>query len=100
MEKKLIPYSVHLPETIYYQLKAAARDRKASSLVRDAITMIVQGDTPFNAGYARAIKDVTALIKKNQVAKTIGVNGTSLASLLIADINDLKTSKERGHGKA
>ena len=38
--KRLIPYSVHLPEDIHKKLKAAAGDRKASALVRDAITLM------------------------------------------------------------
>ena len=41
MEKRLIPYSVHLPEPIYAKLKKAAGERKASALVRDAITMMI-----------------------------------------------------------
>lgn len=94
MEKKLIPYSVHLPEDIYYQLKSAARDRKASSLVREAIIMLVEGDTPYNTGYSRAIRDVVSLIKKHQIASTIGVNGNTLSSILISEIHDLKTVKE------
>ena len=35
--KRLIPYSVHLPEDVYKKLKEAAGSRKASALVRDAI---------------------------------------------------------------
>ena len=55
--KRLIPYSVHLPEEIYKKLKAAAGERKASALVRDAITVIVNGDDEFNGGYNKAVSD-------------------------------------------
>ena len=55
--KRLIPYSVHLREDIYNKLKAAAGERKASGIVRDAITMIIEGDDAFNAGYNKAIRD-------------------------------------------
>lgn len=99
MEKKLVPYSVHLPESIYNRLKQAARDRKASSLVRDAIIMMVEGDTSFNAGYNKAIKDVVSLIKKHQIATTIGINGTALSSILISEITELRTAREAGHVK-
>ena len=46
--KRLIPYSVHLPEDVYNKLKEAAGNRKASALVRDAITLIVEGDDEFS----------------------------------------------------
>ena len=45
--KRLVPYSVHLREDIYLKLKAAAGQRKATALVRDAITLIVEGDDVF-----------------------------------------------------
>jgi 3-methyl-2-oxobutanoate hydroxymethyltransferase len=41
--KRLIPYSVHLSESVYNALKEHAKGRKASSIVRDAITMILEG---------------------------------------------------------
>ena len=82
MEKRLIPYSVHLPEEIYKKLKAAAGDRKASALVRDAITLIVEGDDSFNGGYNKAVKDVIATIHNEQWCKTLGIGGQSLAEYL------------------
>ncbi len=82
MEKRLIPYSVHLPDEIYKKLKAAAGDRKASALVRDAITLIVEGDDSFNGGYNKAVKDVISLIKNDQWCKTIGVDGQSFSDYI------------------
>lgn len=82
MEKRLIPYSVHLPEEIYKKLKAAAEGRKASALVRDAITLIVEGDDTFNGGYNKAVKDVIATIQSDQWCKTIGVDGQSFAEYI------------------
>lgn len=99
MEKKLIPYSVHLPEEIYFKLKAAAKERKASSLVRDAIVMAIEGDTSYQTGYMRAIRDVVSFIKKHHVASTIGVNGQSLSSLLIEEITDMRRGRESLGGK-
>jgi hypothetical protein len=52
--KRLIPYSVHLPEEVHAKLKEAAGNRKASALVRDAITLIIEGDDEFNGGYNKA----------------------------------------------
>ena len=82
MEKRLIPYSVHLPEEIYKKLKAAAEGRKASALVRDAITLIVEGDDTFNGGYNKAVKDVISTIHNEQWCKTLGIGGQSLAEYL------------------
>ncbi len=82
MEKRLIPYSVHLPEEIYKQLKAAAGERKASALVRDAITMIVSGDDEFNAGYNKAVQDVISIIHGDNWCKYVGVSGKSFASYI------------------
>ena len=82
MEKRLIPYSVHLPEEIYKKLKAAAGDRKASALVRDAITLIVEGDDQFNGGYNKAVRDVNSTLHSDQWCKFIGVDGQSFASYI------------------
>ena len=49
--KRLIPYSLHLTEDIYIALKKAAEGRKASAMVRNAITMILEGHGEFNSGY-------------------------------------------------
>jgi hypothetical protein len=48
---------VHLPEDVYLKLKEAAGNRKASALVRDAITLIVEGDDEFNGGYNKGVRD-------------------------------------------
>ena len=80
--KKLIPYSVHLPEDIYKKLKAAAGERKASALVRDAITLIIEGDDTFNGGYNKAIRDVIATLHEEDWCKTLGIGGQSLGEYL------------------
>jgi hypothetical protein len=80
--KRLIPYSVHLPEDIYKKLKAAAGERKASALVRDAITIIVDGDDEFNGGYNKAVRDVISTIHGDQWCKAIGIEGQTFAEYL------------------
>lgn len=100
--KRLIPYSVHLPEEVYKKLKAAAGERKASALVRDAITLIVDGDDEFNGGYNKAIRDVISTIHSDQWCKVLGIEGQSLAYYL----NDLllpmivpQNTKGKSNGK-
>ena len=80
--KRLIPYSVHLPENIHAKLKEAAGNRKASGLVRDAITMIIEGDDAFNAGYNKAIRDVMAVFHNDSWCKSLGIEGQSMAYYL------------------
>lgn len=71
--KRLIPYSVHLPEDVYEKLKKAAEHRQASAMVRDAITMALEGSTPFEAGYKKAIKDCIKIIKTDELLQKIGM---------------------------
>ena len=87
--KRLIPYSVHLREDIYLKLKEAAQGRKATALVRDAITMIIEGDDAFNAGYNKAIKDASRVIKSCKEIEVIAIRGKYLDNLLIEQLEQL-----------
>lgn len=101
-KQRLIPYSVHLREDIYHKLKEAAKDRKATALVRDAITMIVEGDDEFNGGYNKAIRDVISVIHDDQWCKTIGVEGQSFAYYLEEQLSPMIVSqnvKGKSNGK-
>jgi superfamily II helicase len=80
--KRLIPYSVHLPEDVHKKLKEAAGNRKASALVRDAITLIVDGDDEFNGGYNKAVRDVISVINSDQWCRIIGINEQTLSGYL------------------
>jgi hypothetical protein len=87
--KRLIPYSVHLSEDVYLALKSHAQDRKASSMVRDAITMLLEGGKPFDSGYNQAIRDVVNLVRKNQVANAISWDGVKISDELVGEIKEL-----------
>lgn len=103
MEKRLIPYSVHLPEEIYKQLKAAAGERKASALVRDAITLIVSGDDEFNGGYNKGLKDAIAAIHQMDLMKNLSYGGSSFAELVEAELDQYiihQNTKAKKNGKA
>lgn len=100
--KKLIPYSVHLPPDIHSKLKEAAGNRKASGLVRDAITLIIEGDDEFNGGYNKAVRDVISLLHEDQWCKTLGVEGQSLAYYLEELVEPLivpQNTKGKSNGK-
>ena len=100
--KRLIPYSVHLPEEVYLKLKEAAGNRKASALVRDAITLIVEGDDEFNGGYNKGVRDCIRMIQQNELCKAIGYYEDTLAKILSNQIEELivnQNVKGRGNGK-
>jgi len=87
--KRLVPYSVHLREDIYLKLKAFAKDRKATALVRDAITMIVEGDDSFAGGYKKALRDSISVVQLDEWAGAIGIGGQSIADKLVTKIERL-----------
>jgi hypothetical protein len=50
--------------------------------VRDAITIIVDGDDEFNGGYNKALRDVISALHDDQWCKVLGIEGQSLAYYL------------------
>ena len=94
--KRLVPYSVHLREDIYLELKAAAGQRKATALVRDAITLIVEGDDVFNGGYNKGLRDAIAVIKDNERASSISIDGESIADILSKQIEAMILNQSVG----
>ena len=96
--KRLIPYSVHLPEDIYEKLKKAAGDRKASALVRDAISLIVDGGEQFTSGYNKGIRDAQAVVKNDKAAWGIILNGSNIGASLENKMEKL-IIKEKANGK-
>lgn len=89
MEKRLIPYSVHLPEHIFNALKSAAGNRKAASLVRDAITNLIEGGDLYKRGYIAAVRDCTNKIQKNKLCQSIAVDGDVISDVLVNELNAL-----------
>ena len=89
MEKRLIPYSVHLREDIYNKLKEAAKGRKATALVRDAITMIIEGDDSFNGGYNKAVRDMISVVNGDQWCQSLAVDGVTFADHLTKELHKM-----------
>ena len=81
--EKLIPYSIHLKPEIYAKIKEAAGERRASEVIRNALTMYLQNEESykagFNDGYNRAVEEV----RNHAVARSIGWMGKPLSELLI-----------------
>jgi hypothetical protein len=102
-DNRLVPYSVHLRKDIYDKLKLAAGNRKASSLVRDAITLIVEGDDEFNGGYNKGIRDAMSLIENDSIANRLGIDDTTVAAHLCNQLETMivhQNVKGKKNGKA
>ena len=90
MERKLIPYSVYISEEHHEKLRAAAKDRKAASIVRDAISMILDGQDLFNSGYNKGLTDAAQVIYDCPEAQMVAVRGKDIGVVLSEKINSLR----------
>jgi len=86
--ENLVPVSFYLPKELYDKLKIAGANRKQSMLIRNAIQMIIDGNTTYNSGYNQAVKDAVEIVLLNEDAMTISVMDKKIG-IKIAD--DLKT---------
>ena len=96
--KRLIPYSVHLREDIYHKLKEAAEGRKASGMVRDAITMYLEGGDAFAAGYDKGIHEAMILIQSDDMSQRVAVDGKPF-SMHLGDKLEMKLGANHGNKK-
>ena len=90
---KKVPYSLYLPPDLHSKLTAIAQRRKASELVRNAITMIIEGNDAYTSGYNKAIKDAAQLVYDCEEAQMVAIKGKDLGSILTQRIESLEKSK-------
>lgn len=90
MEKKLVPYSVYIPEELHAKLREAAKQRKASSIVRDAIKMIIDENDAYKAGYNKALDDASRLVFDCPEAQMVAVKGKDIGMYLCEQIKTLE----------
>jgi hypothetical protein len=88
--KNLIPYSVYLPKEYHDKIKDLAKIRMASSTVRDAICMIIDGDDSYKAGYNKALNDAVKQVDLIKEIEHIAIRGKYLNDVLAAQIKGLK----------
>jgi hypothetical protein len=87
--EKLIPYSVYLPKEYHDKLREYAKKRKASSIIRDSICMILDGGDLYKSGYKKGLQDA---VKKLDSCKEIGfinIKGKYLNDFLAEQIMEL-----------
>jgi len=86
---RLVAYSCFIPEEHHKLLKAAAKDRKAAALVRDGLTMILENQSAFDAGYNAAIKDSMKVVYDCPEAQMVAVQGKDLGAHLKSQLEML-----------
>lgn len=89
-ERKMIPYSLYLPEDIYLQVKELAKERKAAPLIREAVVMAIKGQGEYQAGYNKALSDAAKVVYDSKEAQMIAVNGRDLGAVLTEQIRLLE----------
>jgi len=92
-DKKLVPYNLYLYTEHVDKLKKMAGQRKASSLIRDAVSMMLDGKDEYTAGYNRALKDAVSVINSCKEIEHIAVRGKYLADILADGINTMEKTK-------
>ena len=90
VRKNLIPYSVYLPAEYHARLRAAAKNRKASSIVRDAVVMILDGGDIYKSAYNRGINDAAEVVYACKEAQMVAVNRRDVGAILAEQINLLE----------
>jgi Arc/MetJ-type ribon-helix-helix transcriptional regulator len=90
MKKKMYPYSVYLPQEYYEKIRDLAKERKASSLVRDAIMMALEGDNAYKAAYNQGLRDAIKAIDSCKEIEVIAIRGKYLADVLAEQIGALE----------
>lgn len=80
--EKLIPYSVHLPPALHKKLKAAAKDRKASGLVRDALTAMLENRGQYEQGYEAGLLAALEAVKVHPLLHSLQWQGESMSEIV------------------
>lgn len=88
--KKLVPYSLYIPQEHHDMLKKAAKERKASELIRDAIAMIADGGDAYKSGYNQGIRDATKVVYDCPEAQMVAVKGRDIGDVLAQRIEELE----------
>lgn len=89
MEKRLIPYSVHLPEDIFNLIKQAAGERKAAGLVRDAIVAFVEKQSQYDTGYKTGIDAAIKKVANHKLASSVAYKDELISESIINELRSL-----------
>jgi hypothetical protein len=81
---------VYLPPEYYAKIKEAAKDRKASGIVRDAILLMLDGGDAYKSGYNKGIKDASQVVYECKEAQMVAIRGRDMGAVLTEQIALLK----------
>ena len=90
VRKNLIPYSVYLPAEYHKRLRVAAKERQASSIVREAVIMILDGGDLYKSAYNKGISDAAEVVYACKEAQMVAVNKRDVGAILAEQINLLE----------
>ena len=88
--KNLVPYSVYLPRQYHDKLKELAKTRRASAMIRDAITLIMDGNDVYKSAYNKGISDAAKVVYDSEEAQMVAVKGRDLGATLTDQIKALE----------
>ncbi len=89
-KKRMIPYSVYLPAELYNKLKKAGKNRQASTIVRQAIGMILDDSDAFKTGYKNALMNAVNIVATNPHARMLNIDGQDLGTVMSKQILSLE----------
>lgn len=90
MSKKMVPYSLYLPEDQREKLRELAKQRQGAEMVRNAIGVMLKGGSEFDGGYNQAIEDMIKLVDTIKEIQCIAVNGKYLNDVIADRSRELK----------
>jgi hypothetical protein len=93
MAKKLIPYTIYVPEEHYNLLKEHAENRKASSVIRDALGAYFDNTGLYISGYKAAINEAIEIIHRIEDVKSIAIKGVPLGDIIESNLIYLSSQR-------
>jgi predicted DNA-binding protein len=77
--KRMIPFSVYLPSDMHQAMTEIAKGRKASSMVREAISMLINDMDVYDSAYKTALGDCIHQVNQDSLLTSISCDGETLA---------------------
>jgi hypothetical protein len=74
----------------YEKIRDLAKERKASSMVRDAIMMALDGNEEFKSGYNKGVRDAVKVVDSCKEIEMIAIKGKYLNDVLAEQISSLE----------
>jgi len=93
--KKLVPYSVHLPEHLYNQIRSAAEQRKASSIIRDALEAYFKNHNSVESGRHQGVIECMRVIDNDPMLNRLWLDEVRLSDRINTKLTKLLPKENR-----